>query len=288
VLSTPTSPIGVFDSGVGGLSILREIRRRQPHERLIYVADSGFAPYGDRETDFIETRADAIVRFLIAQGVKAIVVACNTATGVAVERLRMVYALPIIAIEPPVKPAAAVTRSGVVGVLATRATLASSKFATLVGQHARQVRIIVQPCPGLAKQVEGGDLTSPATKALVDRYVLPLVQQGADALVIGCTHYSFLTPLISQAAGVDIAILDPAPAVARELHRRLQAADLLAPAGADSDGSVETFWSSGTLESVTMVMRELWGPQTIVLPLPTEYRESHRSSGAETSEPAEH
>ena len=238
--------IGVFDSGVGGLSVLREIRREVPDQRVVYVADSGFAPYGDRDADFIEERSTAIVRFLMAQGVKAIVVACNTATGVAVERLRTTCAFPVVAIEPALKPAVAATRSGVVGVLATNATLASSRFANLLGRHGRNVRVIVRPCPGLAEQVEAGDLRGLVTRALVERYVYPLVEAGADSLVIGCTHYTFLAPLIREVAGATVAIYDPAPAVARELHRRLDAENLLNAAMTDRTAAVTCSGRAGS------------------------------------------
>jgi glutamate racemase len=253
------SPIGVFDSGVGGLSVLREIRRELTGERLAYVADSRFAPYGDRDAGFIEARSDAIVRFLLTKGIKAVVVACNTATGLAVERLRATFRLPIVAIEPAVKPAAALTKSGVVGVLATSATLGSERFSDLVDRHGGSVRVIEQPCPGLAQQVEAGDLAGPGTRALVERYVAPLVEQGADTVVVGCTHYTFLTPLIQEVAGPSVTIVDPAPAVARELRRRLAAADLLAPADPTGRGW-EEFWTSGDPVQVGRLIRQLWGP----------------------------
>jgi glutamate racemase len=267
----PARPIGVFDSGVGGLSVLREIRRELPALPVVYVADSGFAPYGDRDPDFILQRCDAIVRFLIAQSVSAIVIACNTATNVAVGTLRRRYALPIVAIEPAVKPAVSLTRSGVVGVLATSATLASEKFATLVHLHGAEVRVLVQPCPGLAHQVEAGQLDDPATRELVERYVRPLVEQGADTLVLGCTHYTFLAPLIQAVAGPEVSIIDPAAAVARELHRRLQAADLF-PHGGIAGFADEAFWASGNIEPVSRVLGELWSSAVAVSPLPAEYQ----------------
>ncbi len=262
-------PIGVFDSGVGGLSVLREIRRALPHEDVLYVADSGYAPYGDREAEFIERRSDAIVRFLLGERARAVVVACNTATGVAVDALRSRFSVPIVAIEPAIKPAAATTTSGVVGVLATTATLASSKFATLLDRHGAAVHVIVQPCPGLAEQVEDGDLDGPKTQALIARYVEPLVRQGADTLVVGCTHYTFLAPLIRACAGPEVTIVDPAPAVARELRRRLGGAD-------DRDGdrgarATETFWSSGSLERTARVIGQLWSKGTPVRALPREF-----------------
>ena len=200
--------------------MLREIRGELPYQSLLYVADSGYAPYGAyRPATFIIDRSTAIVAFLIAQGAKAIVVACNTATAVAVDALRARFTLPIIAIEPAVKPAASTTRSGVVGVLATTQTLTSAKFARLVDQYAGGATVLTQACPGLVEQIEAGDLSGPRTRALVEEYASPLVDQGADTLVLGCTHYPFVTPLIQDAAGLGVTIIDPAVAVARELRR---------------------------------------------------------------------
>ena len=201
------SPIGIFDSGVGGLSVLREIRRALPSEDLLYAADSAYAPYGDRDPDVIQARALAVVRWLESRGAKAVVVACNTATGVAVDLLRERVALPIVAIEPAVKPAAALTRTGTVGVMATTRTLASPRFARLVSAHAQGVRIVTQACPGLVQLVEAGELASDDARALVAQYVGPLLQQGADVIVLGCTHYPFLTPLIAEAAGAQVTIV---------------------------------------------------------------------------------
>ena len=196
-------PVGVFDSGVGGLSVLRAIREELPDERLVYVADSGHAPYGDRPPGFIEQRAAAITAFLLSQDAKAVVVACNTVTGAAIESLRARFTMPIVAIEPAVKPAAAATTSGVVGVLATTVTLASSNFARLVDRFAGEVTVITQPCPGLVEQVERGEFDGFETRALVEQYVRPLLERGADTLVLGCTHYAFLTEVIREVAGPD-------------------------------------------------------------------------------------
>lgn len=264
-------PIGVFDSGVGGLSVLRAIRQELPSERVVYVADSGFAPYGDRDADFIEERSGTIARFLMTQGAKAIVVACNTATGVAVERLRATFHLPIVAIEPAIKPAAALTKSGVIGVLATSATIASPRFTTLARRVGDSVRLLAQPCPGLVPRVEAGDLSGGATRALVEQYTLPLVAQGVDTLVLGCTHYAFLTPVIREVVGADVTILDPAPAVARELRRRLDEAGLLRTVDAVPDRDAVAFWSSGDLHAVIRVIGQLWAPDTDVQPLPPEF-----------------
>src|SRR3954464_8152896 len=149
-------PVGMFDSGVGGLSVLRAVRNELPEEDVLYVGDSGFAPYGDKPVSFVRNRADVIVQFLIDQGAKAVVVACNTATGIAVEDLRARFHVPIVAVEPAVKPAASRTRSGVVGVLATAGTIASPNLSRLVNDYGMDVRFLVQPSPGLAEQVEQG------------------------------------------------------------------------------------------------------------------------------------
>jgi glutamate racemase len=253
---TSDQAIGVFDSGVGGLSVLREIRRELPFENLLYIADSRYAPYGDRPASFVRQRAQAIVASLIDQGAKAIVVACNTATAVAVEALRSTVTLPIVAIEPAVKPAAASTRSGVVGVLATTNTLASVKFATLVDQYAAGATVLTQACPGLVEQVESGALDDAAARALVERYVDPLLEEGVDTLVLGCTHFPFLTSVIQEVAGPNVAVIDPAVAVARELRRRLETAALLSES---KEPGSEMFWTSGSVEEIAPVMSRLWG-----------------------------
>lgn len=271
----PESPIGVFDSGVGGLSVLREIRDALPHENLIYVADSGHAPYGDQPFEFIEGRASAVVRFLLDAGAKAITIACNTATVVAVEKLRAWSPVPIVAIEPAIKPAAARTRSGVIGVLATRATLASGNVSRLVQQHAAQLEVHLQACSGLVEQVEKGELDSDASRLLVRRYVEPLLAKGVDTLVLGCTHYPFLAPLIRDVAGNDISILDPAPAVARELKRRLAAEGLFS---AREQAGGDAFFTSGELAHTQQVMSQLWGRNIHVDMLPTASKNRESTS----------
>ncbi len=259
-------PIGVFDSGVGGLSVLREIRRALPSETLHYVADSGHAPYGDKSADYIESRSRHLIGFLQQQGAKAVVVACNTVTGLAIEHLRHTFPrLPIVAIEPAVKPAALATRSGVVGVLATRQTVASPGLARLVQAHGQGCRVLLQACPGWVERVERGDLDSADTRAAVARYVQPLLDQGADTLVLGCTHYPFLAPLIRSLAGERVQVLDPAPAVARELVRRLQALglsrELHAPGAAH-------FWTSADPQRISPVIATLWQAPVEVDALP--------------------
>ncbi len=255
------APIGVFDSGVGGLSVLRAIRDTLPSEALIYVADSGNAPYGNRPRTFVQERASALTAFLLDRGAKAVVVACNTATGIAVDALRARFSIPIVAVEPAIKPAALRTRSRVVGVLATTGTLASDNVMRLLDKYGAGVRVLVQPCPGLADRVEAGDLGGPAARELVEAYVRPLVREGADVLVLGCTHYSFLRPLIADAAGPEVELIDPVTAVARELGRRLREAGLLSQS--DRPGAVE-FWTTGPAERVQPVIAELWGERVRV------------------------
>lgn len=259
-------PIGVLDSGVGGLSVLREIRKALPDENLLYVADSGYAPYGERSAAFIEARSIAIVEFFARMRAKAIVVACNTATSVAVDALRSRFLLPIVAIEPALKPAAAITKSGTVGVLATSRTLESGRFAKLVSNHATGIQVLIQPCPGLVEQVEKGDLAGPATRSLVNQYVSPLLEQGADVLVLGCTHYPFLEPVIQAVAGPSISVIDPAGAVARELRRRLQQHDLVA--GTDCPGT-NRFYTTGSPVQVKGVIDRLWTAAVTVEELPS-------------------
>ena len=249
-------PVGVFDSGVGGLSVLQALRRELPYEHFLYVGDSGCAPYGDRSAEFVVERAITITEFLINQGAKAVVVACNTATAVAVESLRARFVIPIVAIEPAVKPAAARTRSRVVGVLATTGTLSSPNMGKLLASYGSDVEFVIQPCPGLADQVEKGELASNATRALVQRYIRPIIDKGGDIVVLGCTHYPFLRPLIQEVAGPAIAVIDPATPVARELRRRLENARL---ASDSTEPGTERFWTTGAVEIVGPIVRQLWG-----------------------------
>jgi glutamate racemase len=247
--------IGVFDSGVGGLSVLKHIRAALPQRDLLYVADSGHVPYGDKTPDYIRERSLILTQFLVAQGAEAIVIACNTATAAAAAFLRERFALPIVAMDPAVKPAVAATKSGVVGVLATVGTLESARFAALLEQYAGDVDIVTQACPGLVEQVEAGELDTPATLALVERYVRPLIARGADTLVLGCTHYPFLKPLIASVAGAGVRLIDTGDAVARQVARRL------AVGAAASSAHVPTarFWSTGDVAVARRIVSQLWG-----------------------------
>lgn len=259
--------IGVFDSGVGGLSVLRHIREVLPNERLIYVADSGHVPYGDKSREYIEERSLHISRFLQQQGADAIVIACNTASAAAAATLRSQFNIPIIAMEPAVKPAVAASRNGIVGVLATTGTLASARFAALLERYAGAGEIITQGCPGLVEQVEEGELDSPETRALIERYTEPLLARGADTLILGCTHYPFLAALIAEVVGSDIALVDTGAAVARQLQRRLQTE---LPARIPGAPSAE-FFTSGDAGRATRIMSVLWKNGLQVRQLPREY-----------------
>ncbi len=251
-----TPLIGIFDSGIGGLSVLQHIRADLSQETLLYVADSGYAPYGNKPAEWIVQRSFAITEFLRERQAKAVVVACNTATAVAVAQLRDHFDMPIIGIEPAIKPAVTMTNSGVIGILATGNTVHSDKFINLLDRHSQQARVLVQPCPGLAECVERGELEGIRPLALLKRYLEPLLQHDADTLVLGCTHYPFLMPLIRQIVGAEMTILDPGPAVARQLRRKLEAADLLA---IKSSGDAEHYFSSGEPERTAAVITRLLG-----------------------------
>jgi len=259
------APIGVFDSGVGGLSVLREIRRELPREDLLYVADSRHAPYGDKPQETIAARSVAITEFLLEQGAKAVVVACNTATAVAVSLLRSRFSVPIIAMEPAIKPAVGRTRSGVVGVLATAQTAASHRFVQLLGRFNAGAEVLVRPCPGLVERIEAGDLDGVATRALLADYLNPLLAQGVDTLVLGCTHYPLLTPLIKELAGPEVTVMASGAAVARQVQRRLAEAGLLARR--EHDG-IERFWTSAAPDAAEALIGRLWGGPIAVQQLP--------------------
>lgn len=250
------APIGIFDSGVGGLSVARHIHRELPAERLLYIADSAHAPYGSKLATEVQERAMKLSGYLIERQVKALVVACNTATAAAVGRLRSLYTIPIVGMEPALKPAAAMTRTGVIGILATTGTLTSDKFTRLQAKYGREVRIITQACPGLVDQVENGDLTGIETREMVEYYLGKLISRGVDTVVLGCTHYPFLLPLIREISGPRIQILDTGLAVTKEVCRRLEAKNLFAEKG--QTGGLE-ICSSGDTKVTQEITARLWG-----------------------------
>jgi glutamate racemase len=219
----PDGPIGVFDSGVGGLSVWREIVRALPHEDTIYFADQQHVPYGPRSEFEIRAFSDGIAGFLLERGCKAIVVACNTASAAALKHLRETLPhVPSVGMEPAVKPAAAMTKTGVVGIMATPATFQGRLFKATAGRHAAGIRLINQVCDGLADHVEAGDLDGPATEGLLRGFLRPILEAGADTVVLACTHYPFVIEPIRRIAGPGVGVIDPAPAIARHLGTVLE------------------------------------------------------------------
>ena len=239
--------IGVFDSGVGGLSVMAAIRRQLPHAELLYAADTGHAPYGDRSEDFVRDRSIRIARFLCGQGAQIVVVACNTATAAAVAALRAEFAdLPVVGVEPGVKPAVALSAAHRVGVLATTGTLASEKFRHLAQAHADGAQLVLQACPGLADAIEAADAQGSGLDVLVERYCAPLRDAGVDVAVLGCTHYVFARELFERALP-GVQLIDTAEAIARRTARF--ADDLVERGEADANASLAPAlraWSSGS------------------------------------------
>ena len=251
--------IGVFDSGLGGLSVLRALHARLPHADLTYVADSGHAPYGERDGDFIASRSQAICDFLVDHHVDAIVVACNTATAAAIHLLRKAHPhIPIIGVEPGVKPAVARSINKRIGVLATPSTLASDKYKRLIESHGHGATIVPQACPGLAKEIEAGQLDTPALRDLVEAFSRPLRDAYVDTVVLGCTHYPFVAPLFQDALGPDVTIMDTSEAVAHHTAR-LCAHHHRAPALGSADGHATgciRLFSSGDPQHLADVARQ--------------------------------
>ncbi len=255
-MAAAAGPIVVLDSGVGGLTILAEMARLLPGERLIYVADRAWCPYGPRPAAEIARRVEALVRRLIAEeDARLVVLACNTATIAAIAHLRATFALPIVGVEPAVKPAAERTRSGIVGILATETSLEGEKFSGLVERHGAGVRVLVQPCPLLVELVERGEIDGAEVDRVVAGYVRPLVDAGADVLALGCTHFPFLRAAIVRAAGPRVRIVDTGDAVARRVVAVLAERGL-----ARTDGATGTVELVCTGDVDAALFRRLWRP----------------------------
>lgn len=247
--------IGIFDSGVGGLSVWHEIARQLPLEDTLYLADQAHMPYGSRSLNEVREHSGGITRFLLDWGAKIIVVACNTASAAALHHLRRAFPdVPFVGMEPAVKPAVERTRSGVVGVIATQATFQGELFASLLERYAGEVRVLIRACPGLVEAVEAGALDTPETEALLGHYLTPLIEAGADQLVLGCTHYPFLRPLIERVVGAGLAVIDPAPAVARQTTRVLAQRGLETTRGCVSR---HVFYTSGEMTAFTTMLGQL-------------------------------
>lgn len=222
--NNPSSTIGMFDSGLGGLSVLREVRSQLPDMAIIYVGDQGHVPYGQRRMEEVQAFSAAITRYLLGKGATIIVVACNTASAAALEYLRLKFPdNPFVGMEPAVKPAAEHTKSGVVGVLATPATFQGALYASVVERFANGVTILQDTCPGLVDQIEKGELATVKTEAILRTALTPMLAKGIDTIVLGCTHYPFVIPLIEKIAGPQVRVIDPAPAIARQTGRLLTA-----------------------------------------------------------------
>ncbi|PJF36683.1 MAG: glutamate racemase [Candidatus Thermofonsia Clade 1 bacterium] len=250
-------PIGLLDSGVGGLSVLREVQRLLPGEAVRYVADQAHLPYGTRSVDELRALVERIVRFLIAQECKLIVIACNAANTAALHYLRAQFPdLPIVGMEPAVKPAAERTRSGVIGVLTTQTTAQGALYANIVKRFAQHVRVVTQICPELVTLVEQGAPEDASAQRTVAECLAPLQAAGADHIVLGCTHFPFLMRHMQAVLGDAVTLVDPAPAVARQVRRVLEARDALNSATRPGEA---LYFTSGAPEHFSRVATQLLG-----------------------------
>ena len=251
------SPIGIFDSGVGGISVLRAIRAQMPQESIVYFGDQGHIPYGPRPMEQIREFSEAITRFLLLQDAKIIVVACNTASAAALKSLRESFpAVPFVGMEPAVKPAAEHTHTGKVGVLATPATFQGALYASVVERFANGVELFQNTCPGLVQEIEQGNLSGEETRRILEDALRPMLEKKIDTVVLGCTHYPFVIPLIQQIVGDSVRVIDPAPAVAKQTARLLEANDIKSNLG--PKGEV-TLYTSGNPDELQALLPTLLG-----------------------------
>ena len=252
------SPVGVFDSGIGGLSVLRALRAALPEEDFIYIADQARVPYGPRPIEDVRAFSEEIVRALLRRDAKAVVVACNTASAAALHHLRRIFPdIPVVGMEPAVKPAAETTRTGVVGVLATPATFQGELFASVVERFARDVRVLQHAPLGLVEQIEAGLFDDPKTRRILENALLPMLAQKIDTIVLGCTHYPFVIPQIREIAGEGVRVIDPSPAIAAQTRRVLEQRGLFNPSG---PGEVR-FFTTGDPARMQAQVRLLLGDQ---------------------------
>ena len=250
-------PIGVFDSGAGGLSVLREMRVLMPHENIVYFGDQGHVPYGPRPMKQIQDFSEGITRFLLAQNAKIIVVACNTASAAALKYLRETFpGVQFVGMEPAVKPAAEKTLTGKVGVLATPATFQGALYASVVERFANGVELFQNTCNGLVQQIELGNLNGDETKKILEDALHPMLENNIDTVVLGCTHYPFVIPLIERIVGEKVRVIDPAPSVAKQVKRLVEAGEMANQSG--QDGNVR-FITSGEADSVRSIIKVLLG-----------------------------
>ena len=245
-----TQPIGIFDSGVGGISVMSHIQSLLPNESLAYVADSLFAPYGLKSKDVILERSKTAIDYLIKkQSAKLIVVACNTATAAAIQELRQMYQIPIIGMEPAIKPATKATICKKVGILATNSTLDSAKFSSLLDTHSGEINFYTQPCPGLVEFIEQGRINDTSMKNLIQKYLDPLIKRKVDTIVLGCTHYVFIRNIIENIMGPEVRIIDTGLALAKQVKSELEKFSL-------QSKSKEKYYSIST-NSINREMKEI-------------------------------
>ncbi|GJM31097.1 MAG: glutamate racemase [Saprospiraceae bacterium] len=251
--SNTKKAIGVFDSGIGGLSVANVVLAQLPKENIVYFGDNGRAPYGPKSPETITQYSLEIVRFLLEQDCKAIVVACNTASAAALNTLRETWPeLPIIGMEPALKPAAAQTQTGKIGILATLGTFQSSRYASLAERFANGVEVLEDPCLGLVQLIESGKTDHPETEQLLHQIIGPMRAEGVDTLVLGCTHYPLIRPLIEKVTNHQVNIIDPAPAIARHLEHILEEKQLLNTTGP----AWHKFYTSGNPAVMQRILRD--------------------------------
>lgn len=255
IVAIQNKPIGVFDSGIGGLSIAHAIKDELPNEDLMYFADLAFSPYGDKSQQIIKERSEFIVRFLVKQGCKAIVVACNTATVNTISYLREIFSVPIIGVEPGIKPAALLSKTGVIGVLATERTISSDSFQILRAKYANTVSIESIACPKFVTLVEECEHESEAALSVAEQYIRPLLSRKCDQIILGCTHFSFLKSTISKVVLTEANIIDTALPVATEVKRRLHNLNLLNERNILGKSQ---FWSNNNYTYLTATLNQLW------------------------------
>jgi glutamate racemase len=262
MLKSSISPIGIFDSGIGGLSVLGAIRKQMPEETIIYFGDQGHIPYGSRPMEQIRNFSEAITRFLLNQGAKIIVVACNTASAAALKYLREKFPdVSFVGMEPAVKPAAEQTHTGKVGVLATPATFQGALYASVVERFANGVDVLQDTCPGLVQEIEKGNLEGKQTRDILEGALLPMLEKEIDTVVLGCTHYPFVIPLIQQIAGENVRVIDPAPAVARQVRRVLEAEGMKSQS---VERGVVSFYTSAEPQTLRSLLPLLLGELGII------------------------
>ncbi|WP_223270274.1 glutamate racemase [Colwellia sp. C1TZA3] len=250
-----TDPIGIFDSGIGGLSIAQCIEQQLPHENLLYVADTLYAPYGEKSAEFIQQRVNEIAQWFIAHNAKAIVVACNTATVNAIDQLRAKISIPVIGVEPAIKPATIFSKNKKIAILVTKATAENKRFLALVAQYSHNSDVIIQPCPGLVELIEQDKRNSPECKLMLLTYLQPLLEKGIDTIVLGCTHYPLIKSLINNICGDSVVIMETAQPVTEQLQRQLALYQLI---NSSNSSGTTTFYSSKYCLTQQALFSHIW------------------------------